>query len=221
MGATVWVDEDVVPALPRWLGSMMTALRNVSGEDLSMFLPPPEGGRAGAVLVLFGETDRGRDLLIIERAANLRSHAGQPAFPGGSVDDSDADVVAAALREAHEETGLDPCGVTVFGTLPDIWLPPSGFVVTPVLAWWSTPSPVWARDLAEVASVHRVLIEDLLNPANRVEVVHPIGYVGEGFEVNGLLVWGFTGLLISRIFDAAGWTIQWDRSRRITIANLL
>lgn len=221
MGKDVWIDEDVVPALPRWLGAMVTALRSLSGEDLTMFLPPPEGGRPGAVLVLFGETERGRDLLVIERAATMRSHAGQPAFPGGSVDDTDADAVAAALREAHEETGLDPRGVTVFGSLPDLWLPPSGFVVTPVLAWWSTSSPVWARDPAEVASVHRILIDDLCEPANRVEVVHPIGYVGDGFEVNGLLVWGFTGLLISRLLDAAGWALPWDRSRRVDIAPFL
>jgi hypothetical protein len=93
--------------------------------------------------------------------------------------------------------------------------------VTPVLAWWSTPVPVHVRDAAEVASVHRVLIDDLLNPANRVEVVHPLGYVGPGFEVNDLLVWGFTGGLIARLFDAAGWTIPWEPTRRVDISDLV
>ncbi|MFN8125062.1 MAG: CoA pyrophosphatase [Candidatus Nanopelagicales bacterium] len=221
MSPTAWLVDDVLPALPRWLSPIVDAVGRITPEDLSAFLPPPEGGRPGAVLMLFGESDEGPDLLIIERAATMRSHAGQPAFPGGAVDDTDADAVAAALREAQEETGLDPRGVTVFGGLPDLWLPPSGFVVTPVLGWWSTPSPVAAADPAEVASVHRIPIAQLLDPARRVEVRHPIGYVGPGFEVGGLLVWGFTAGLISRLFDAAGWTVPWQPARQVDIGPLL
>ncbi len=221
MGQTTWLDEQVLAALPRWLSPIVDALRRITPEDLSTFLPPPEGGRPGAVLMLFGEASQGHDLLIIERSHDMRSHAGQPAFPGGAIDPQDDGPIAAALREAHEETGLDPSGVTVFGTLPDLWLPPSGFVVTPVLGWWSTPSPVSAADPAEVASVHRIPIDDLLNPINRVEVKHPIGYVGPGFEVNELLVWGFTAGLISRLFDAAGWTIPWEPARQVDIAPYL
>lgn len=221
MGQTTWLDEQVLAALPRWLSPVVDALRRITPRDLSAFLPPPDGGRPGAVLMLFGETSAGHDLLIIERAHDMRSHAGQPAFPGGAIDPQDDGPIAAALREAHEETGLDPSGVTVFGTLPDLWLPPSGFVVTPVLGWWSTPSPVSAADPAEVASVHRIPIDDLLNPLNRVEVKHPIGYVGPGFEVNDLLVWGFTAGLISRLFDAAGWTIPWEPARQIDITPYL
>ncbi|MEI2717953.1 MAG: CoA pyrophosphatase [Candidatus Nanopelagicales bacterium] len=220
-GATAWLDDGVLPALPRWLAPIVAAVRRITPEDMSKFLPPPEGGRPGAVLMLFGEAEHGRDLLLIERAATMRSHAGQPAFPGGAIDADDADAIAAALREAEEETGLDPRGVTVFGALPDLWLPPSGFVVTPVLGWWSTPSPVSAADPAEVASVHRVRIEDLLDPRNRVEVRHPLGYVGPGFEVNDLLVWGFTAGLISRLFDAAGWTLEWEPARQVDISPYL
>ena len=221
MAPHAWLNEPVLPALPRWLAPVVDAVGRITPEDLSAFLPPPEGGRPGAVLMLFGESVDGPDLLIIERAATMRSHAGQPAFPGGAVDAEDADVIAAALREAQEETGLDPLGVTVFGSLPDLWLPPSGFVVTPVLGWWSTPTPVAAADPAEVASVHRIPITELMDPAHRVEVRHPVGYVGPGFEVNGLLVWGFTAGLISRLFDAAGWTIPWEPARQVDIGPLL
>jgi 8-oxo-dGTP pyrophosphatase MutT (NUDIX family) len=198
--------------LPEWLRPIDAVARSVRPEQLSRFLPPPEGGRESAVLVLFGEGPDGRDLLLIQRASTVSSHAGQPAFPGGAVDDTDSDVVAAALREAEEETGLDPAGVEVFGTLPPLYLPPSGFVVTAVLGWWRVPSPVGVVDAGEVESVVRVPLGELLDPARRVSVRHPSGWVGPAFEVRGLLVWGFTAGLLSRLFELAGWEIPWDPS---------
>ena len=198
--------------LPDWLQPVAEVARTVAPEQLSRFLPPGEGGRESAVLVLFGHGPDGPDLLLIQRAATVSSHAGQPAFPGGAVDDTDADVVAAALREAEEETGLDASGVEVFATLPALWLPPSGFVVTPVLGWWREESPVGVVDPGEVESVVRVPLAELLDPANRVSVGHPSGFVGPAFDVRGLLVWGFTAGLLSRLFALSGWERPWDAS---------
>jgi 8-oxo-dGTP pyrophosphatase MutT (NUDIX family) len=163
--------------------------------------------------MLFGHDVAGPDVLLIERAHDMRSHAGQPAFPGGGVDPEDDGPVAAALREAAEETGLDPAGVDVLATVPPLWLPPSGFLVTPVLAWWREPSAVGVQDPREVASVHRVTLAELLDPANRLSVRHPSGYVGPAFAVRGLLVWGFTGGLLARLFSVAGWERPWDSGR--------
>jgi len=199
-------------ALPDWLLPMEKLAQNVLAEQLSRFVPPPEGGRESAVLVLFGEGELGPDLLIIQRASTVSSHAGQPAFPGGAVVDSDSSVVAAALREAEEETGVDPSGVHIFGTLPALFLPASGFVVTPVLGWWHSSSPVGVVDPGEVESVLRIPVSEFLDPANRMLVVHPSGYEGPGFEVGGLLVWGFTAGLLSRLFALAGWELAWDSS---------
>jgi 8-oxo-dGTP pyrophosphatase MutT (NUDIX family) len=198
--------------LPGWLRPVEELANRVRPEQLSRFLPPDEGGRESAVLVLFGDGPDGHDLLLIQRASTVSSHAGQPAFPGGAVDDTDADVVAAALREAEEETGLDPSGVTVFATLPALWLPPSGFVVTPVLGWWHASSPIGVVDPGEVESVVRVPLAELLDPANRVSVRHPSGFVGPAFDVRGLLVWGFTAGLLSRLFALVGWERPWDSS---------
>ena len=108
---------------------------------------PPEGSdaRRGAVLMLFGEGEHGGELLLTERAHHMRSHPGQVSFPGGSIDPGETPVEA-ALREAQEETGLDPAGVDVFGELPELWLPPSNFAVTPVLGWWrgARPTSRWS-----------------------------------------------------------------------------
>ena len=188
----------------------------IRATDISRFVPP-EGSdaRKGAVLMLFGEGPSGPDLLLTERAHDMRSHPGQVSFPGGSIDDTDASPVAAALREAEEETGLDPAGVEVFGTLPELWLPPSNFAVTTVLAWWKEPSPVDVVDPREVHAVLRVPIEELLDPQHRVTVVHPLGYSSPGFligDAKDLILWGFTAGLINKLFDHVGLTRPWDAS---------
>ncbi len=200
--------------LPDWLNPLVEATRDLDGTELSRFLPPDDTGRQSAVLILFGD---GPDVLLIQRASDMRSHAGQPAFPGGALDPGDDGPVAAALREAQEETGLNPAGVQVIHELPQLWLPPSNYVVTPVLAYWREPSPVAAIDPAEVESVHRVAIADLTDPGNRVKVRHPSGYIGNGFEVAGMLVWGFTAGLLDRIIQLAGWERPWDFGRTVDI----
>jgi 8-oxo-dGTP pyrophosphatase MutT (NUDIX family) len=205
--------------LPAWLEPLARAAGEVRGSDLTRFLPPPSGGRPSAVLMLLGEGDRGPDLLLIERAHTLRAHAGQPAFPGGALDPGDDGPIDVALREAQEETGLDPSGVTPFALLPDLWVPVSDFVVTPVLGWWHAPTPVRAADPSEVASVHRVPIADLADPGRRMRVRHPSGYVGMGFDVAGLRVWGFTAGLIAGLLDIAGWSRPWDSGRVVDLTD--
>ena len=202
--------------LPDWLEPIKRGAETITAEDISRFVPP-EGANArkGAVLMLFGEGPLGPDLLLTERAHDMRSHPGQVSFPGGSIDPDDPSPVHAALREAEEEVGLDPSGVEVFGALPELWLPPSNFAVTTVLGWWRDESPVDVVDPAEVHAVLRVPIEELLDPSHRVTVVHPIGYSGPGFligESKDLVLWGFTAGLVNRLFDHVGLTRPWDAS---------
>ncbi|MEP7180258.1 MAG: hypothetical protein ABI775_14315 [Pseudonocardiales bacterium] len=97
--------------------------------------------------------------------------------------------------------------------LPAIFLPPSGFVVTPVLAWWSDPHPVTAVDPAEVAAVAVVSIAELSDPANRFRVRHPSGWQGPGFAAGGLFIWGFTAGLLDRMLDFGGWARPWDETQ--------
>lgn len=205
------VDTAARAELPAWLHPVADAVDRLRVDDVTRFVPPDEGtARHSAVLILISDD---RDVLLIARAAAIRSHPGQPAFPGGGLEPGDADAIAAAVREANEETGLDPAGVVPFGSLPDLWVPVSNHVVTPVVAWWREPSPVFVNDPGEVAEVHRVPIADLVDPANRCMVRHSSGYIGPGFLVAGMLVWGFTGGLLDRLLDAIGWTQPWDHSR--------
>ncbi len=202
------------PELPAWLEPVRAGAAQITVEELTSFAAPDDAEvREGAVLMLFGEGPSGPDLLLTERAHDMRSHPGQVSFPGGSVDPTDPSSEAAALREAQEETGLDPRGVVVFATLPPLWLPPSNFAVTPVLGWWREESPAWAVDPAEVHAVYRVAIDELLDPQHRITVRHPSGWLGPGFLIGpdkDLILWGFTAGIISRLFDFVGWTRPWD-----------
>ncbi|MBM7466401.1 NUDIX hydrolase [Microbacterium esteraromaticum] len=178
-----------------------------------------------SVLILFGRLDSiparsddetvsaDLDVLLQRRAATLSSHPGQVSFPGGGYEEQDADTVATALREAQEETGLDPDGVEVLAALPEIPLAVSNFLVTPVLGWWREPSRVAAVDHAETVEVFRVPVAQLVDPANRfTSVLRRDGYTykGPAFDIDGTIVWGFTAGVLDALFDATGWSQSWD-----------
>ena len=166
--------------------------------------------RRSAVLILFGESAAGPDVLLIEKSAHLRSHAGQPAFPGGGVDPGDDFPVGTALREAEEEAGIDPQGVRVLATLQELYLAPSDRLVVPVVGWWDDPRDVSVGDPHEVARVARVPLAELADPDNRFRLRHPSGYVGPAFAVADMVVWGFTAGLLEAILEAAGLARPWD-----------
>ncbi|MBA2390288.1 MAG: CoA pyrophosphatase [Geodermatophilaceae bacterium] len=200
----------MTPEVPAWLDPLRSNVRSVRPEQLSRFLPPEEGGRNSAVLILIGEGPLGPDVLLMQRADAMRSHAGQPAFPGGAADPGDGGPTGTALREAAEEVGVLADGVTVLAELPALYLPPSGYVVTPVLGWWHEPSDVGVVDPAETASVARVPIAELVDPRNRFSSRHPSGFLGPSFAVRDMLVWGFTAGVLDKVLTLGGWALPWD-----------
>ena len=212
--------------LPGWLQPVVEATRTITVHQLTRFMPP-EGheAREGAVLMVFADRDddpnapddlehRG-ELLLTERAHHMRSHPGQVSFPGGSLDPGE-DARTAALREAWEEIRLAPDEVEVFGELPRLWLQPSNFAVTPVLGYWRDRGEVRVESPDEVHAIHHVAISDLMDPANRISVRHPSGWVGPGFligEDSDVILWGFTAGIIARLFAYLGWEESWDKAR--------
>ena len=206
---------DAADGVPSWLTALAAAAPRMDVPELRR--PPAASGRAAAVLILFGDGPHGPDLLLIERAAELRNHAGQPAFPGGAIDESDSGPVRAALREAAEETGLDPDGVDVLAVLPELYIWRSDFRVTPVLAWWRSPVAVTPGDPGEIAAVARVPVADLASPANRIMIRYPSGHIGPAFRVAGLVVWGFTATVLDQLLALGGWEQPWESGTVTTL----
>ncbi|HKS45357.1 MAG TPA: CoA pyrophosphatase [Amycolatopsis sp.] len=200
-------------SVPAWLRPLVEVSGKVDSKTFTRFVPPrDEFTRAASVLILFGEGSGGPDVLLLRRADTLGSHAGQVAFPGGGADEHDDGPVATALREAEEETGVDPLGVRPVAVLPELFVPVSRFAVTPVLAHWVNPTPVHAVDPAETAAVARVAVADLADPAHRFLVRREgVNWKGPAFAVNGLFIWGFTAGLLSVLLSLGGWEREWDR----------
>jgi 8-oxo-dGTP pyrophosphatase MutT (NUDIX family) len=208
----VTADERLAPAgpVPAWLRELAAVAKTM--EVPPLIAPPEHGGKPSAVLILFADGPGGPDLLFIQRSQELRLHAGQPAFPGGSIDAGEGPV-AAALREAAEEVGVDPDGVDVVGLLPEVYIERTGFRVVPVLGWWRQPSVVAPVDAGEVAAVERVGLAELADPAVRLMVRVPDGRTSPAFRVRGMLIWGFTAGLVDRLLALAGWERPWDTAR--------
>ncbi|MFQ6394657.1 NUDIX hydrolase [Nocardia sp. KC 131] len=179
--------------------------------------------RQAAVLVLFsgspdpdpdapGGLPADADVLLTQRASTMRQHRGQVAFPGGEVDAGDTGPIDTALREACEETGLEREGVEPLAVLPKLFVPPSRFDVTPVVAYWRTPHAVGVVNEGETERVVRVPLAELLDPANRFLVRGSLGFQSPAFQVDGMLVWGLTGGILAGLFKAADWERDWDRN---------
>ncbi len=191
--------------------------------------------RCSAVLILFGALDRvlartsvdtvapELDVLLLKRSDAISHHPGQMAFPGGGREPGDRSPAQTALREAQEETALDPSGVTVLGDLPRANLPHSANQVTPVVGWWDVPIPL-SPDRLETDQVFRVPVAEMLDPKARMTSVlfrdglthrGPMFVLGPQF--GGQVVWGFTAMILDTLFDELGWALPWDPSREYTL----
>jgi 8-oxo-dGTP pyrophosphatase MutT (NUDIX family) len=120
---------------------------------------PLDGRRAAAVTIVVVDGEDGPGIVLTKRSARLRAHAGQWALPGGRVDEGET-AERAALRELHEELGLDVPAGAVIGRLDD-YPTRSGYVMTPIVVWSGLPATAMSPNVAEVASAHVVTAETL------------------------------------------------------------
>jgi 8-oxo-dGTP pyrophosphatase MutT (NUDIX family) len=159
--------------------------------------------RQAAVLVPVIERDSGPYLLFIKRS-DYGSHAGQMAFPGGGREPEDDDLLDTALRESHEEVGLDPATAEYVGRLDDIETV-SGYAVTPFVA--RVPDAEFVPHEHEVAEIAVLSLTDLLASENYESERRDHPYYGEMrvhyFRVDGYTVWGATGRMLVQFLELA------------------
>ncbi len=152
-----------------------------------------------AVLVPVVVRPTGPTVLLTQRTAHLRDHAGQVSFPGGRCEDGDASPEHTALREAEEEVGLDPDQVEILGRLPE-YRTGTGFVVTPVVGFVTPPLNLKLDDF-EVAEVFEPPLDFLLDKANHQRQTMEIrGQRHEFWAMpwQGYFIWGATaGMLVT------------------------
>ena len=221
-GLARWLARtDLRPAfVPPPLVGLVHAVAAVCPDELSCNDPVPAtvAERQAAVLILIA-TDRadGPDVLLQLRASKLRDPAGEVAFPGGARETGDAGPPATAIREAAEETGVDPAAVEPLILLPRLHIPPSRFDVTGVLAHWRTPSPVSAIDPGETRRVMRIPFTALADPDNRIMLITRFGWHGPAFVLDGAVVWGYTGEILAALLRLGGWERRWVSSSPVDL----
>lgn len=156
--------------------------------------------------VLVAITDRPNPgLILTQRSAKLRKHPGQVAFPGGRVDESDADEVAGALREAHEEIGLSPHLVDIIGT-SDRYHTFTGFDIVPVLGVIPPDLPLFPQE-SEVEAWFELPLSFALNPANRIKKsIDFQGVERHYYEIiwEDRRIWGVTAAILANLSRRLG-----------------
>ena len=164
----------------------------------------PDGVKKGGVLVLLYPSDGKIFIVFMKRTEYPGVHSGQVSFPGGGWEPGDESMTKTALREAEEEIGVDQKTVNILGQLSDLFIPPSNFLVTPVVGYTEQrpafiPDPVEVERILEVSLDHLLLKETrqvreiTVFPDNRMRV--PCFYAG------GDIIWGATAMIINELID--------------------
>lgn len=164
----------------------------------------PDDVRKAGVLLLFYPNGKDIQLALIRRAEYPGVHSGQISFPGGGWEQQDEDIIATALREAEEETGVRRDSVFTIGRLTDLFIPPSNFLVTPVVGY-SLTRPEFIADPEEVDSILEISLKEFLKEGSKQEkeisIFPAINIKVPCYYIDGHIIWGATAMIISEMID--------------------
>jgi 8-oxo-dGTP pyrophosphatase MutT (NUDIX family) len=158
------------------------------------------GIKSSVLILLYPSGADEISMVLIQRPSYEGVHGGQISLPGGRSEEKDLDLKETALREAHEEIGIDPGKVTTIGVLSDLYIPPSNYLVLPFLGY-TMERPQFKPDAQEVAGIIEIKLKDLLNEDN---IKHKEIYVRPGltvygpcFEIDNHTIWGATAMILN------------------------
>ena len=190
--------ERIKQPLPGWSAQQQMATE----VHRNARLKPNADARRAAVLILLYPYNNQIYLPLIVRPVYAGVHSGQVALPGGKIEPEDTSPVAAALRETEEEIGVQVPEAQVIGALSDLYIPPSNFIVTPVLAY-TEAQPTYQPDPGEVAKVLDFPLSAFASPDNkstvRVKAMKNVTLEAPCYRINGRTVWGATAMMMSEL----------------------
>ncbi|MBT2161702.1 NUDIX hydrolase [Zobellia laminariae] len=173
-------------------------------EELQDARKKPQITKKAAVMALFypDEANLTRLLLILRKSHPKDVHSNQIGFPGGQVEAEDINMMATALRETHEEVGVEPNSVKIIKSLTEIYIPPSNFDVHPFMGLYNGAEPFLLQE-TEVEELVEVPLMDFMDDANIFTEEMTTSYASNvpvpAFKLNGYTVWGATGMMLSEI----------------------
>jgi 8-oxo-dGTP pyrophosphatase MutT (NUDIX family) len=167
-----------------------------------MKFPSPEDASQSSVLILLYPLAGSIGLVLMLRPEYRGIHSGQISLPGGKFEETDESLIYTALREAREEIGIDPMQVQVIGQLTELYIPPSNFLVTPVVGYQAS-QPHFTADPKEVAKIIEIQLDDLLNESNRqmkrMKISLGFSLKVPSYFIDGNIVWGATAMILSEL----------------------
>ena len=184
-------------------------------QKLTKFSRPADPLRS-SVLILLYPFDGRIKLVLMLRPEYSGIHSGQISLPGGKFEDGDDSLVNTALREAQEEIGIDPVLIRIIGQLTELYIPPSNFMVTPVVGY-QTSQPEFTADPKEVARIIEINADDLLDIQNirRKKIKLKLGFtlMVPAYFIDGNIIWGATAMILSEFSELAAEIMQTSGKR--------
>jgi 8-oxo-dGTP pyrophosphatase MutT (NUDIX family) len=184
-------------------------LRMSSMKRIRELLTPRsmDDARQSSVLILLYPLADSIGLVLMLRPEYGGVHSGQISLPGGKREETDETLVSTALRESKEEIGVDPRQVQIIGQLTELYIPPSNFLVTPIVGYQAT-RPEFTADPKEVSKIIEIRIDDLLDNGNiqvkNIKLNQGITVTAPVFMINDNTIWGATAMILSEFKQILG-----------------